>query len=175
MPIIGKSRVLVIVSAYWLAMFRRHHNLKRALGLLGVVLALVSSVQQSRLLCSLAGCSPAHACGESGDCEHACSISPTGPTEFDPACARETLSDSCPAESPCPSTCWCHRAPDPFGLPRMASEPLETLEVVAAVLDVGLLAGVQEAQTSVGQPRYIGADVGDTAAERCAVLCRFVI
>lgn len=156
-------------------MFRRHHNLKRALGLLGVALALVSSAQQSRLLCSLAGCSPAHACSADGDCDHARSVNPTGPTACEPACGGEGIGEPCPAENPCPASCWCHQAPEPYGLSRVATEVLEPLEYTTATTRLGLLSGITAQRLVAGKPAAFMDAVANSAAERCAVLCRFVI
>ena len=156
-------------------MFRRHHNLKRALGLLGVVLALASSAQQSRLLCSLAGCAPAHACSADGGCRHASSVNPTGPTACESACDGEGVNATCPAESPCPADCWCHQAPEPYGLPRMATEALGSLECAVANLDFGTPSGVAAARVVAGKPAAVMDTIANSAAERGAILCRFVI
>lgn len=156
-------------------MFCRHHNLKRALGLLGVVLALVSSAQQSQLLCALAGCIPAHACSASGDCEHVRSVNPTGPTACEPACEGEGISEPCPAESPCPASCWCHQSPDPFGLPRVAAETLESSEYGAATPSLGTLGEKAASQAVAAKAPVVMGAIAHSAAERCAVLCRFVI
>lgn len=156
-------------------MFRHHHNLKRALGLLGVVLALASSAQQSRLVCSLAGCAPSHFCGEHSDCDHARSVNPTGPTSCEPACGGEGVNEPCPTESPCPVNCWCHQAPEPYGLPRVATEVLEPLEYSAATSSVGTLSEVAAKQVVAGKPAAVMDATVDSAVERCAVLCRFLI
>ncbi len=159
-------------------MFYRNHNLKQAIGLLGVVLALLFGIQQSLASCYLAGCSSPPAAVDSTDglvdastCSDAC-------------CGRQTKlslllvsgNDASPGDScPCPSTCWCHQTLVPLGLPTSAPESLERLAQSMGQFCSPTVASVGcEQGLPYGVEATIGASPGSTPL-RCAKLCRFLI
>jgi len=161
-------------------MFYRHHNLKRAIGLLGVVLALLSGVQQGHSFCYLAGCdfslSSLEKAGQGSDrltnacpCSRTCSRRPADSSATESSEGRNlgSPSDSCP----CPTTCWCHQSPEPLSLPASAPGPVELLtqstELVTATMDFDLGSLHSQKTTAEGSP--------ETAMLRCAKLCRFLI
>jgi len=159
-------------------MFYRHHNLKQAIGLLGVVLALLSGVQQGHAFCYLAGCGPSLVLSERTDslagacpCSQACgerltsSLATISLARVDGAIHRP--SDSCP----CPSTCWCHQSPEPLSLPASAPSSVELLAQSIGLATVLLdcdLGSLHDQATATDAPF-------ETAMLRCAKLCRFLI
>ncbi len=177
-------------------MFFRNSNLRRATGLLGVALALLSGIQQqSHALCFLAGC-------------HGISVSieETGPKtdRLRGACScsrnsRRTLSATdasvtterqgaaeCEAAEcggvgqhhgacPCPPTCWCHVSSAPLGLPVSESRSAERLPPSMEPSPLPMTALVQ---SDLGPKRSLETTIArskDGARLRCAKLCRFRI
>lgn len=159
-------------------MFYRYHNLRRAVGLLGVVLALSSTGQQTRMFCVIAGCSPASACDAEvhhGTCPHSCNQSETA--KASPSCdtCHDELEDSRPAQCPCPNSCWCHQSPEPFELPKTPSQPLELLLTGVVYTDATIAStpdGEQSARTVSLAALHSSTT---TSAQFCSELCRFLI
>ncbi len=156
-------------------MFYRHHNLKRAMGLLGVVLALLSGVQQGHSFCYLAGCGSSSASLESVDslagvcsCPAVCSKRSTSASSTSEGRNVDSPSNSCP----CPTTCWCHQPAEPLGLPANASGPVELLaqnvELVTSLVGCDL-DSLHNRKTTTSNASL------ETAMLRCAKLCRFLI
>ena len=161
-------------------MFDRNDNLKQAISLLGVMLALSSSAQHTRLFCHLVGCVPS--------------------SRFDQCCKQESSSaDQClhsqPCQTvqvsiveesqnglvqeedgsyPCPSSCWCHQSPAPMELPKstsgmsvlvlLESENLDavSIETIADNLPLQVVSTVALESSALSAP------------QRCVQLCRFL-
>ncbi len=159
-------------------MFYRHHNLRRALGLLGVVLALASTAQQTQVFCVIAGCSPATASeGEvhHGTCPHSCHQNETANTSLPHEGCHDEPQNSCPAPCPCPDTCWCHQSPEPFELPKAPSQPSELL-LTGLVYHDATIASVSHAEQSLRTMWLTALDSSTTtSAQLCSELCRFLI
>lgn len=161
-------------------MFYRYHNLRRAVGLLGVVLALSSTAQQAGMLCVVAGCSPASACDEEvhhGTCPHSCHQSETAKASLsscDNTCHDE-LEGPLPAQCPCPDSCWCHQSPEPFELPKTPSQPIELL-LTGLVCTDGTIACIPYGEQSARKINLaaLGSSTA-SAAQFCSELCRFLI
>lgn len=167
-------------------MLRRYHNMKRGVALLGVVLALLSGVEQTHLLCQLGGCA-ASGCVDSS--EHACHQHGADEFEASPCSDSHRTSPAVAAEKsashvgglahkdhscPCPPDCWCQRAPQPLELPRGSTESGEgQLATVPANQGVAYYVVVVD----VKPPAFAGegSPLGKTSPERCAALCRFLI
>jgi len=166
-------------------MFHRYHNLRRAVGLLSVLLALSSTAQQTRILCVVAGCSPVNDCEEEvhqGTCPHSCSNCKTQNASLFPCKSRVpcgtshgSRDDSLPTKCPCPDSCWCHQSPEPFELPKTPSQSHELL-LTGVVCTDGTIASMPYGDQSA---RKIGlAALGSstaTSVQFCSELCRFLI
>jgi len=181
-------------------MFYRNHNLRLAIGLLGVVLTLWSGVQQSHAFCYLAGCNSATT--QSEKTEKADSIesvrccsrsysSKKGYCSKKSYCSRQTKSSSAESKSsaetegvdlpngscpcPCPPTCWCHQSPEPLGLP--TSVPA-SIDLLSQGFGQSLAPMVQPSCCDQGL-LYDSNTTTDasiaTVLLRCAKLCRFLI
>jgi len=159
-------------------MFYRNHNLKRTIGLLGVVLAMLSGIQQSHALCYLAVCNTHSASVEKADkgtaaCPfaHRCNERRTKPSVLPEDAGVNRHSDSCP----CPPTCWCHQSPGPLSLPTSACEPVElsprSLERFHSPMTS---LGVCGRSSSADLEAMIGASI-ESVTLHCAKLCRFLI
>jgi hypothetical protein len=159
--------------------FRHYDNSKRAIALLGALLALSPGAQHAHLLCEFSGCSDTsevHAC-DARDCSQSekCSHSHACHTHQHTAAALELKGDhehdgSCP----CPPSCFCHLAPQPLDLPKDAFEPIELLLRGAAP---ALNTMITVDQCNVAPSRWDCA-IGESSASsvhRCAQLCRFLI
>lgn len=159
-------------------MFYRYHNLRRAVGLLGVVLALASTAQQTQVFCVIAGCSPAAASeGEvhHGTCPHSCHQSETANTSLSHEGCHDELEDACPAPCPCPDSCWCHQSPEPFELPKTQSQPIELLLTELASSDA-TTACISHGEQSLRMISLAALDSSaTTSAQFCSELCRFLI
>jgi hypothetical protein len=159
-------------------MFYHYHNLKRAVGLLGVVLALSSTAQQTRIFCVVAGCSPTRTCDDGihhGACPHA--RHEGGTTNASPSrdSCHDELEGSCPAPFPCPPTCWCHQSLEPFELPRTVSRPIELL-LTGSVYSDTTIASISHFEQSSRTATLAALDSSAaTAAQLCSKLCRFLI
>ena len=166
-------------------MFYRNHNLRRAIGLLGIVIAMLSGVQQGHTFCYLAGCHSTTLCEKtlsdktdsivSSCCSRSCSRvgrqSQNRPSTSPEGDIANKPSGSCP----CPPTCWCHQTPEPLGLPTSAPASIDLLSecvgrVFAAAVQPtccnhGLLSGLKAPTDASIEPVVL----------RCAKLCRFLI
>ena len=158
-------------------MFHRYHNLKRAVGLLGVVLVLSSTAQQSGIFCVVSGCSPTHACADGlphHACPHACHESGTTNASSSHDSCHDELEGSCPVPSPCPATCWCHQSSEPFELPRTVSQPIELL--FGLVYSDTTIASISHFELSPRTATLAALDSSAaSAAQLCSKLCRFLI
>jgi len=156
--------------------FYRSYNMKRAIGLLGVVLALLSGVQQGHSFCFLAGCvSPSSSVDAKADClGGACSCSRRS-SERQVKCSPSSGVESPDAgqSCPCPPTCWCHQSPGPLGLPTSASA--ERLSQSLGQSHTLITASVGCDQGSTRNREATVARSVDGAMVRCAKLCRFLI
>jgi len=155
-------------------MFHRYHNLRRAVGLLGVVLALSSTAQQTRMFCMIAGCSPASACDE--EVHHGTYQSETAKASLSSCdtCHGE-LNESRPVQCPCPDSCWCHQSPEPFELPKPPSQPLELL-LTGVVYTDATIASTPDGEQSARTASLAALDSSTTtSAQLCSKLCRFLI
>jgi hypothetical protein len=160
--------------------FRHYDNSKRAIALLGVLLALSPGAQHAHLLCELSGCSDTsgvHAC-DAPDCSQnkKCSHTHVCHAHQHAAATLELKGDhhehdgSCP----CPPGCFCQQAPQPLDLPKDASRPFKLLlRSAAPALNTTIAAD----QSNVA-PSSWGRAIGESSASsvhRCAQLCRFLI
>lgn len=170
-------------------MFYRNHNLRRAIGLLGIALALLSGVQQGHTFCYLAGCHSvalgATTLGEktslkadrleSRCCSRSCNRVWSQSQKKLSSSSDGEIANKPSGSCPCPPSCWCHQTPEPLGLP------------TSAPASVDLLAqGIGQSLATMTQPAY--CDQGwlpelktptdaslETVMLRCAKLCRFLI
>ena len=162
-------------------MFRRYDNLKRALSLLGMALALSSTAPQTHAFCQQAECAAALP-----DCEnrHSCPFAHSEPCcrSGSPADCGHSAMDGCRDEHrgtqsdpcPCPPACWCHQSPEPLQLPRNAPGPTDQLVQCAVYLDHAELDSSRvEQQSRVAALESLDSSVM-SAAQVCAQLCRFL-
>jgi len=158
-------------------MFYHNHNLKRAIGLMGVALALLSGVQQSHSFCYLAGCAPpaetvvAEANGLASACGCSCACNEEQTVSSGKMAPVASRGGSCP----CPPTCWCHQPSEPWGLPTSTSGSAERLSqsVGQSFALVTAPASCDQGSTRSLETRIAGSI--DGARLRCAELCRFLI
>ena len=162
-------------------MFSRYNNMKRGAALLGLMLALLSGLEGSHLLCQIRVCSivaadaPDHR-GESVTC--GCSYpgcAPSGtPSASNPQLCGQH--DGCDQDGscPCPPTCWCKQAPQPFELPKDASPSIEIL-LIAISSSSNTVALGTDPVTKPGIDCLFADSPHVTSTERCAKLCRFLI
>jgi len=164
-------------------MFYHYDNLKRAIGLLSVVLVLSSGFQQTGLCCYLAGSASTDSCNvaEEHCCsEHVCPHSPMRQGNSTPheSASQDECSDhlccSCLGPCPCPPTCYCHQSPDPFELPRSAPEPTELLVLGSVCADVTMIGALHNEQLSRAAVIAVLDSSVKSAAQVCAQLCRFL-
>jgi len=167
--------------------FRRYNNSKRVTALLGVVLALLPSVQHLHLVCVLGGCATSslqtacceHVNSETKTCSHAHSCKSTQACKS----TRDTAvpssldggTDKQNSSCPCPQSCWCHQTPQPFELPRCPSEPIELLLQSIALSDATIGATLDLHQTRSYDGTSAIAASSESSVQRCAQLCRFLI
>ncbi|QEG35887.1 hypothetical protein Pr1d_31930 [Bythopirellula goksoeyrii] len=157
--------------------FRHYDNSKRAIALLGVVLALSSGFQQAHWLCELGGCKAAAVAVTS--CEHHCAVthscSHSHGCNADKPSGSEDCSGSQNGSCPCPPECWCHQAPQPLELPRSAPEPNELLlqGFVGGTVSVSAVANCDSASLHISA--WANEAMVESSPERCAHLCRFLI
>jgi len=158
--------------------FYRSYNMKRAVGLLGVALALLSGVQQSHSFCYLAGCaspsSPVDTKAGSSvgtcTCSRMCNEGRTKSSPLSSVRAPEVgQSGSCP----CPPTCWCHQSPGPLSLPISASAERLSQSPEQSHTPMTAPAGCDQGSTR-NREATVARSV-DGAMVRCAKLCRFLI
>lgn len=165
------------------AVFRQYDNSKQAIAMLAILLALSPGAQHAHLFCHLGGCSPpllelagsdgfnktAGTCSHSHECQYLCqekkaNLSPSrqgdGAREQDSSC-------------PCPVSCWCHQSPQPFDLPKDASQPFELLRG-PALCQVTTMAADRGKISLLGGAQAVDAP-NESAVHRCAELCRFLI
>ena len=158
-------------------MFQRCDNLKRAISLLGVALALSSTLQQTRAFCYLAGCAPTssdnvaeeHCCSD-----HECPYSRERAAAAEQDHSVDDLCRSCPTQCPCPQDCWCHQSPEPFELPRSVPVPSELLVLGSVYLDVTFIGAQHGNQVSPDANFAILDSSVKSASQFCAHLCRFL-
>lgn len=159
-------------------MLFRYDNTKRGVALLGVVLALLSGVEQTHLLCQRGGCDwgveHPHDAGEckAPACSHACGLMPQGIAQHAASQAGEIAHRD--GTCPCPPECWCQRAPMPQEPPR---EPAESGEAQQAAHFATQWAATSVVLVKAEPSSSLGelASLAKTSPERCASLCRFLI
>ncbi len=161
-------------------MFGRNDNLKQAISLLGVMLALSSSAQHTRLFCHLVGCVT------SSRVDQCCKQENSSADQCLHSQPCQTVQVSIVEESqyglvqeedgsyPCPSSCWCHHTPTPMELPRstsglsllvlLASENLDaaSIETFDHNLPLQVVSTVALESSALSAP------------QRCVQLCRFL-
>ncbi len=164
-------------------MLSRYNNSKRITALLGVVLALLPSVQDLHLLCHLGGCaatcSAETACSEHSHSEakscshsHAC----TSAREASVRSPERDCIDDQDKSCPCPPDCWCHQPAQPLQLPKGPSEPIELLLRNLTQSDASIVVAAIGADRTASCDYASTADVWtESAVQRCAELCRFLI
>ena len=152
-------------------MLRRYDKLKRAVALVGVLLALLPGVAHSHVVCQLGICSSASATPlletnqeEAATCSHTCCQT----------CAATSASTAHQDSCPCPPDCWCQKAPQPLEMPRGSSESSETLQVSLLTSPCDSLISIN-AFAEVGFRCHQSSAMGKSAPEQCAALCRFLI
>jgi len=158
-------------------MFQRCDNLKRVISLLGVALALSSTLQQTRAFCYLAGCAPTskidtseeHCCSNH-DCPHSRERDATAEQDR----SRDDLCRSYPGQCPCPQDCWCHQSPEPFEVPRIVLVPSELLVLGPVYMDVAFMGAPHGDQFSQDATIAILDSSVKSATQVCAHLCRFL-
>ncbi len=158
-------------------MLFRYDNLKRAAVLLGIVLAVSSSVQQTSLLCHLAGCamdSGASLGGWQADClASSCSCSHQTAQTAELAGLPDGRVMGEDSSCPCPLSCWCHQGPVPMKLPKGTST--SSLLVVLGI-DSWYATSVEIAEDHQLSRVTSTAALESTAlpaSQRCVQLCRF--
>jgi len=165
-------------------MFYRNHNLRQAIGLLGVVLALLSGIQQGHAFCYLAGCDSASTRVEQSDqmadslvaacsCSRTCNKTRTKSSASTACEGVVNQSEPCP----CPPACWCHQLPGPLGLPTSASVPEDLLSQLIGQSHVTMAVSVSTGSDQSSQydlETTISASF-ESVMPRCAKLCRFLI
>ena len=162
-------------------MFRRYANSKRVIALLGVVLALLPCVQHGHLLCALGGCATSpmegacseHVNSETTTCSHAHACKSTRETAV-PSSLDDGI-DEQNSSCPCPPSCWCHQAPQPLELPRCPTGPIELLLQSNTLADATNVAAIDLHQTLSYDCASAVATSSESAVQRCAQLCRFLI
>ena len=170
-------------------MFRRYDNLKRGVALLGVVLALLSGVEHTHLLCQLGGCAEVvagqsyghHHANQSAatTCSQSCSCKSPAYRITAKSATTKLVNNDCglahqDGSCPCPPGCWCNRAPQPLELPRGPSESSVAQLVVLLSSDCVAYVAISldaEAYSSTNEPSLLA----QSSAELCASLCRFLI
>jgi hypothetical protein len=152
---------------------------------LGIVLALLSGVQQGHTFCYLAGChSPT--LGEktlsdkadslvSSCCSRSCSrVRRQSPNKSSSSSDGE-IANKPGGSCPCPPTCWCQLTPGPLGLP--TSVPV-SVDLLAQGLGQSFATMIQPTCCDQGLLPELKAS-SDASLEpvvlRCAKLCRFLI
>jgi len=174
-------------------MFYRNHNLRRAIGLLGIVLALLSGVQQGHTFCYLSDCHSTTTLGKktsptlgkktglkadslvSSCCSWSCSrVRGQSPNKSSSSADGE-ITNKPDGSCPCPPTCWCHQTPGPLGLP--TSVPV-SVDLLAQGIGQSLATMIQPTCCDQGLLSELKAP-SDASIEpvvlRCARLCRFLI
>ncbi len=158
-------------------MFRHYDNSKRAIALLGVVLALSSGFQQAHWLCELGGCKAASVADKS--CEHDSKVTHSCTHSHGYNIGKPSASEDCDQSQkgscPCPPECWCHQAPQPLELPRSAPEPAELLlqGFVCGFANENAVADSDSICLHISA--WANEAMVETSSERCAHLCRFLI
>ncbi|NOY40444.1 MAG: hypothetical protein GXP26_01220 [Planctomycetes bacterium] len=160
-------------------MFYRNHNLKRAIGLLGVALALLSGIQQGHSFCFRAGSSSplatAEAAGSLVDVCNCCSRTCNERQKKYFSSTEGGNDASQDDSSPCPATCWCHQSLVPLGLPTGAPEPVDLLAQSLGQFHLPMAASAGCEQGSLYDlETTFDASIGSSTL-RCAKLCRFLI
>lgn len=167
-----------------MVMFQRYDKSKRVLALLGVVLTLSSGAYSTHLSCHLAGCvvssgvesrhqlaiptpeSNSHSCM----CTHTCKVTKVVLSTSGQSVCDHGEDGPCP----CPTSCFCHRTPDPLDLPKDSSATIEL--VLSGTIANGL--AVSSGISNCHQPLPFAPTVGlspESSVARCALLCRFLI
>lgn len=168
-------------------MFGRNDNLKRAIALLGVMLALSSGAQHVRLFCHVAGCHVAEyvtsAVGveqcfkQESSSKNQCSHSQ--PCETTQALIVVASQNGCTKDEggscPCPSGCWCHHAPAPMELPKSNSELSLLVLLGIGNLDAASIETIDGNRPLQGVSTAALESSVLSASQRCAQLCRFLI
>jgi hypothetical protein len=150
-------------------MFATANNLKQAIAIAAILLSLSTLAQTSGLYCHLGACGAEppgsvgekHTCCQHQKCESKEPSLPLG----------ERRHNSCP----CPDSCWCHQAPQPFQPTQSFDESFEgsLLDVFVICNDI-VAGGVVDQETLVTWS--LAPDLEDESAVcRCAQLCRFLI
>lgn len=142
-------------------------NLKRLVVIGGIALAFMPCLQQSRMLCRLAGCLPSSSQQvlASGACD--CDQRPNAPKG-----APERSSSG--EEIPCGPNCWCTQPPDPREAPRKAFDNAESNLVVLHVdLPTSIKSTCPNYASEVGA--FFSATDSATPNQLCVRLCRFLI
>jgi len=168
-------------------MLFRNSNSRRAISLLGVLLALSPCIQQSHSICFIAGCGSLFvatgsmtnegAAEQSESFNNVCSCCQSNANEREES--PLSLADRCDNEQngscPCPSTCWCFQPPTPLGMPSntflsfdLLSECNESLQVSTTTL------AECDYRSALNREAGIGV-TAESASRRCAKLNRFLI
>jgi hypothetical protein len=162
------------------SVFYRCKHSKRAVALLGVVLAFSPAAQQCHLFCYLGACKAAAAdlcCEEHvASCDHSCKhCQPCKvPVTND---SQEPAGGFCgpPHGCPCPETCWCQQSPSPLDLPRGSTVPMDVvLQHHAVCVATSVSTSVSDASPPSDWLSNSG-DTADSALQRCSLLSRFLI
>ncbi len=154
-------------------MFPRVDNLKQQIAVAAIVLSLSTLAQNAGLYCYFGACGTdwvASSTEPDACCRtHACHAGEQpAPPEDEQSQHRH---DSCP----CPDSCWCHQAPQPFESPKSFDEPFELALLGAFAICNDLVpGGLSDQWTSVTWSAPPDLDE-ESAIRRCAKLCRFLI
>ncbi|WP_218932255.1 hypothetical protein [Adhaeretor mobilis] len=142
------------------------------------MLALLSGVRGSHLLCELGGCHPTHelACKDNGSVSKGCDHSHGCESSKELAAGDSPTADVgvLPIDRPCPADCWCQQSPQPLELPRASSLSVDVLLLQPAP---SALATINDVKSSA-KSRYTDAAADQSCSssiEHCASLCRFLI
>ncbi len=167
-------------------MFCHYSNTKRGVALLGVLLALLSSMEGSHLICQLGVCSVSSAekaCDQHGEAaagtcsqSHGCATTSYTSASTQQVCDTKSHPVGCHQKGscPCPPACWCQQAPQPLELPKDSGVTAEILLLSLSFSNTSVALGAGPA----AKPGfyYLSDDsLHVTSTERCARLCRFLI
>ncbi|QDV73690.1 hypothetical protein [Botrimarina mediterranea] len=154
-------------------MLRIADNLKHAVAIVAVLLSLSAMAQSAGIYCYFGACEAGPAASEaaSGGCCH----SHTCKADEEPKPREGGRSQHRHEPCPCPDSCWCQQAPQPSVLPKSIGEPVELafLSVLAVCDDV---VGDRESDLRANIAWSVPPGLSEqSAVDRCAKLCRFLI
>jgi hypothetical protein len=152
----------------------RKGKMKRLVAIGAALLSLSTLARQAEVFCYWGACGVEQVAvsGDENACchDHACRAG-----EQKPALPCDDESNHSKERCPCPEHCWCHQAPQPLELPKLASEPVE-LALHAVHSNCNDLIVDRITDFDPNKSWSLAPDgYHESAAKRCAKLCRFLI